>query len=263
MKAVIIMSEHLQMCEMLDDAEKAELLNSLIDHVNGREPAIQSKSVKILFNIMLNVISENERRYTEKCERNKDNAKKRWLMRTDATACDRMRPNANECINQDLNLNLNLKQNQIQNQINNNNKEEDFVLTSQNFTLTEKKSDLDFDKEKKEKSCGKKEKNPLHTGIISIYDDWYKATFKHKPIINGADGKAVTSIITALTEVDSGIGQEYILQSFKTILNRFSDWDKFHQKNIRLYQIAANLPNIIVSIKKKCNSNDYLTNLII
>ena len=97
--------------------------------------------------------------------------------------------------------------------------------------------------------------NPLHALLIQSYCDWYleKVGVKYK-FQSGADGAAVKSIISYIRlaqkekngEEPSG---EDILNAFQFILNKYSTWEPFYQKQLKLTQFDSNLPNIMANIK--------------
>lgn len=118
------------------------------------------------------------------------------------------------------------------------------------------------DNEKNVKNEKKKEdKNPLHSQCVKIYFDWYKNKFDMEPQFDGSDGNAMKKIIAFLEKNvkkdQNGVAKnEFLLNSWKFVLEKHSSWDKFYQKKRRIREISSNLSNIITDLK---NENRHYT----
>lgn len=81
----------------LSDAETAALFRAMVNYqIDGADPGFTGL-LKVVFIPIKNNMDRNTKKYVEKCERNRQNAAKRWnsdSMRTDATACDGMQSDA-------------------------------------------------------------------------------------------------------------------------------------------------------------------------
>jgi len=98
----------------------------------------------------------------------------------------------------------------------------------------------------KEDKGGEGGKFPEYHPCIAIYADWYQERTGTKYPFQIQDGRAMKSIIAYLRTVKKGGTVE---DSWRAVLQNFSKWDQFLQKQIKLVQIYGNLANIINSIK--------------
>lgn len=275
----------------LPDKEFKELFLAISEYaLNGTEPSLEG-SLNALFLLIKPNLDANLKRY-EKAVANaskrwkgnsekKDNEKMLHECYTDATSmlhrcyddatrmlhecyndatqcyddATPMLHDAKAMLNVDVDVNVDDDVDEDEKKINNNIKpfENSNGFVKENLNIVDNKEV----KERKEKKSAKKENKEsdkeLHKAIIKTYHDWYSEKFGHKPIINGIDGKAVKTIIDALTPISGMITPEYILNSLGIMLSHYSDWNSFHQRQVRLYQIAANIPNILAELKKKLN----------
>lgn len=106
--SVILYASHYEAIKDLIDEEKGRLLDAIFAYAKGGTPQFHltdSEGVKMAFSFIKIQMDIDKRKYTEKCERNKANARKRWE-RTDAVASDGMH-NDNENENKDKNENEN------------------------------------------------------------------------------------------------------------------------------------------------------------
>lgn len=80
----------------LDDADFRRMFTAIIDYAeNGEEPQFSGALGAVWAEIAQRIDADSDK-YYERCERNRENAKKRW-MPSDANACHRMRMHANGC----------------------------------------------------------------------------------------------------------------------------------------------------------------------
>lgn len=83
---------YLDAMEMLNDAERGRLFTALLIYSStGADPDLRGNE-RFIFPTMKEQIDRDAKRYTEKCRKQSDNAKKRW----DATACQRMPNDADD-----------------------------------------------------------------------------------------------------------------------------------------------------------------------
>ena len=112
--------------------------------------------------------------------------------------------------------------------------------------------------------------------MIEIYDNWlfvkwqvrsdWEVTIDDKGGVNknkaAFNGKSINDIISFLktqckakmqsrneTCTHEALELE-VLESWQIILDSYDKWDKFEQKNTKLNQIASNMQNIVVAIKR-------------
>lgn len=110
--SVILYYSHYKAVKNLPQNEKGRLLDLIFEYAATGEVSFtvtESESLKMAFNFIRIQIDLDKRKYIEKCERNKTNARKRWE-RTDANATER---NNND--NNNNNENENEKDNKYDN----------------------------------------------------------------------------------------------------------------------------------------------------
>lgn len=97
--------------------------------------------------------------------------------------------------------------------------------------------------------------------FVDIYNEFCKKILNVPAKINGSEGKAMKEIIAYVEKV-SAEKKSVPSDSWQFILDSYSRWDEFHQKQIKLVQINSNLPNIINSIKngKQSKSTNHEQN---
>ena len=78
---------------LTDDHQKALLLTGIADFTQGiRTESTGDSLVDFALDMVLADIGEQDKKYSEKREKNRENVRKRWE-KTDTTECDRIRPN--------------------------------------------------------------------------------------------------------------------------------------------------------------------------
>ena len=92
------------------------------------------------------------------------------------------------------------------------------------------------------------EKSP-YTNFVAIYDKFCKDRIGVGCKMNGAEGKALKSIIEYLKLHIKGESQSALVDSWRFILNKWDTLDDFHQKQMKLTQINSNLINILNQLK--------------
>jgi len=88
-----------------------------------------------------------------------------------------------------------------------------------------------------------------YTNFVSVYDTFCKERVGVGCKMNGAEGKALKSIITYLQLHTKGESQSDLVQAWKYILNKWDTLDDFHKKQMKLTQINSNLINILNQLK--------------
>lgn len=125
-----------------------------------------------------------------------------------------------------------------------------------------------------EKDSGKKPepKEPaLFQACMKIYCDWFQSKFNIGPKIDSLQGKALKDLIQYFrTQVlkraeadqltlDEPEIENRIKQSMQLVLDGWDKLEEFYQKQTKLNQIASNIQNIIVQIKRNHNGNNNKT----
>lgn len=105
---LLINPDHLDVAKgLLQEAEIGRLIIALSDYFReGKQPEGQSNAWNVCFNLLRGDIDDNARRYDERCEKNRQNIKKRWeqqktssdadrFVQPNTIVFDRIRPNTN------------------------------------------------------------------------------------------------------------------------------------------------------------------------
>lgn len=109
----------------------------------------------------------------------------------------------------------------------------------------------------------RREFNALFGQMIAIYDDWIRKLTGLPSKIDGAQGKAIKSIIVYLEKAANESGKNngseeainiQIKNSWTYILGHWDILDDFTQKQIKLTQINSNLQSIILQLRKPSNT---------
>lgn len=90
-RSFIIYQEWNTLIESLEDDERLFFYDSLFNFEGDEIPTFKSRHLQSVVNFVFGKIIENEKKYSEKCEKAKDSAKKRW----NANASESMRTHAN------------------------------------------------------------------------------------------------------------------------------------------------------------------------
>ena len=89
----------------------------------------------------------------------------------------------------------------------------------------------------------------IYQQFVGVWYNFYEDFMGIKPKFTGVDGKHLKQIITYLKRVNGT--EETALEVWKTILDCWSDLDKFHKDNTDLKYINSRLNPIINAIKQK------------
>lgn len=138
-KGFLLLNNQIEVIETLTDEQAGQLLKAFFDYNIGREVKLKGL-MKTVFNNFKVVFDENEQKYQEICEKNKQNIEKYWKKikeQNNTNEYDRIQSNTNEYekirsntmatnINKNINTNLNTNTNLNKNKknINNNIKRE-------------------------------------------------------------------------------------------------------------------------------------------
>ena len=131
-KGFILLNNQIETIETLTDEQAGQLLKAFYYYNTGREVKLKGL-MKTVFNNFKVVFDENEQKYQEKCEKNKQNIENYWKKvkeeQSNTNEYERKRMNTmatniNKNINKNINTNLNTNINENNKNINNNIKSE-------------------------------------------------------------------------------------------------------------------------------------------
>ena len=133
-KGFLLLNNQVEIIETLTDEQAGQLLKAFYDYNIGNEIKLKGL-MKTVFNNFKVVFDENEQKYQEKCEKNKQNIENYWKKvkeeQSNTNEYERKRMNTmatniniNKNINTNLNTNINTNLNKNNKNINNNIKSE-------------------------------------------------------------------------------------------------------------------------------------------
>lgn len=95
----IIYTSYLKIFEQLTDTQLGQLTRHMLSFAKtGKEPSIEDPLVKLSFAFIKDDMERNQRKYEEKCERLRANARKRWdKKQLDSEASEDMQKHTNVC----------------------------------------------------------------------------------------------------------------------------------------------------------------------
>jgi len=82
------------MCDALTDEQAGQLLKAIFAHEAGEQPELDG-ALKGIYILLANQLDRDSEKYIKKCDKNKENAQKRWVDNTNV--CERIPPHANVC----------------------------------------------------------------------------------------------------------------------------------------------------------------------
>ena len=109
-KSFLLYCDIIHTVEQLTDEQAGDLFKHILRYVNDQDPQSDSVITKIAFEPIKQALKRDLDKYKSICERNSDNAKKRW----DATASDRIpkhTKNADSDIDSDIDIDKDIKVN--------------------------------------------------------------------------------------------------------------------------------------------------------
>lgn len=103
----IIYTSYLKIFEQLTDAQLGQLTRHMLSFAKtGKEPSIEDPLVKLSFAFIKDDMERNQRKYEEKCERLRENARKRWdKKQLDSEASEDMQKHTNVCKSMQMHAN--------------------------------------------------------------------------------------------------------------------------------------------------------------
>lgn len=141
-KGFLLLNNQIETIETLTDEQAGQLLKAFYYYNTGREVKLKGL-MKTVFNNFKVVFDENEQKYQEKCEKNKQNIENYWKKvkeeQSNTNEYERKRMNTmatNININKNTNTNTNTNINTNKSKLNNNNININKSERDQNFTPT-------------------------------------------------------------------------------------------------------------------------------
>lgn len=103
----IIYTSYLKIFEQLTDSQLGQLTRHMLSFAKtGKEPSIEDPLVKLSFAFIKDDMERNQRKYEEKCERLRANARKRWdKKQLDSEASEDMQKHTNVCKSMQMHAN--------------------------------------------------------------------------------------------------------------------------------------------------------------
>jgi len=105
----LIYHEYKEHFDLLSDEELGQLLRAVMDYeITDTAPEFQNGLLKMAFSFMKNTLDRDKKKWTDKCEKNKESARKRWdsenanaykRIQTHNEKCERKKRNANHADN--------------------------------------------------------------------------------------------------------------------------------------------------------------------
>ena len=139
-KGFLLLNNQIEIIETLTDEQAGQLLKSFYDYNNGNEVKLKGL-MNSIFKQFKVIFDENEQRYQEKCEKNKQNIENYWKKvkeeQSNTNEYERKRMNTmatNININKNINTNTNINTNKSK--LNNNNININKSERDQSFTPT-------------------------------------------------------------------------------------------------------------------------------
>ena len=150
----IIYTSYLKIFEQLTDAQLGQLTRHMLSFAKtGEEPTIGDPIVKLSFAFIKDDMERNQRKYEEKCERLRANARKRWdKKQLDTEASEDMQKHTNVCKSMQLHANAQIA---MHNDNDNDNDNDVSKETDNNIPSKEGSSISDFPKVDPARRCAK------------------------------------------------------------------------------------------------------------
>lgn len=99
MKSIILYLDNMAAINCLSDASAGLIFKAILEYANtGILPKLEQEGIKALFMMFVAQIDRDTEAYLIKCEKNAENARKRYEARKPPNACDGKPPQANDCL---------------------------------------------------------------------------------------------------------------------------------------------------------------------
>lgn len=178
----IIYTSYLKIFEQLTDAQLGQLTRHMLSFAKtGKEPSIEDPLVKLSFAFIKDDMERNQRKYEEKCERLRANARKRWdKKQLDSEASEDMQKHTNVCKSIQMHANAQIAMhNDNDNEYVNDNVDDNDVSKKTNILEPSKEASMQSFSEKNvcaaeepQKSSEKKKSKKGEIDYAAIKDYW-------------------------------------------------------------------------------------------
>lgn len=178
----IIYTSYLKIFEQLTDAQLGQLTRHMLSFAKtGKEPSIEDPLVKLSFAFIKDDMKRNQRKYEEKCERLRANARKRWdKKQLDSEASEDMQKHTNVCKSMQMHANAQIAMhNDNDNEYVNDNVDDNDVSKETNILEPSKEASMQSFSEKNvcaaeepQKSSEKKKSKKGEIDYAAIKDYW-------------------------------------------------------------------------------------------
>lgn len=178
----IIYTSYLKIFEQLTDAQLGQLTRHMLSFAKtGKEPSIEDPLVKLSFAFIKDDMERNQRKYEEKCERLRANARKRWdKKQLDSEASEDMQKHTNVCKSTQMHANAQIAMhNDNDNEYVNDNVDDNDVSKETNILEPSKEASMQSFSEKNvcaasepQKSSEKKKSKKGEIDYAAIKDYW-------------------------------------------------------------------------------------------
>lgn len=180
----IIYTSYLKIFEQLTDTQLGQLTRHMLSFAKtGKEPSIEDPLVKLSFAFIKDDMERNQRKYEEKCERLRANARKRWdKKQLDSEASEDMQKHTNVCKSMQMHANAQIamhNDNEYDNEYDNDNVDDNDVSKETNILEPSKEASMQSFSEKNvcaaaepQKSSEKKKSKKGEIDYAAIKDYW-------------------------------------------------------------------------------------------
>lgn len=174
----IIYTSYLKIFEQLTDAQLGQLTRHMLSFAKtGKEPSIEDPLVKLSFAFIKDDMERNQRKYEEKCERLRANARKRWdKKQLDSEASEDMQKHTNVCKSMQMHANAQIAMhNDNDNEYDNDNdvsKETNILEPSKEASMQSFSAKNVCAAEEPQKSSEKKKSKKGEIDYAAIKDYW-------------------------------------------------------------------------------------------
>lgn len=176
----IIYTSYLKIFEQLTDEQLGQLTRHMLSFAKtGKEPSIEDPLVKLSFAFIKDDMERNQRKYEEKCERLRANARKRWdKKQLDSEASEDIQKHTNVCKSMQMHANAQIAMHNDNEYVNDNVDDND-VSKETNILEPSKEASMQSFSEKNvcaaaepQKSSEKKKSKKGEIDYAAIKDYW-------------------------------------------------------------------------------------------
>lgn len=170
----IIYTSYLKIFEQLTDAQLGQLTRHMLSFAKtGKEPSIEDPLVKLSFAFTKDDMERNQRKYEDKCERLRANARKRWdKKQLDSEASEDMQKHTNVCKSMQMHANAQIAMHNDNVDVNDVSKETNILEPSKEASMQSFSEKNVCAAEEPQKSSEKKKSKKGEIDYAAIKDYW-------------------------------------------------------------------------------------------